>query len=382
MMTPLLLVAALSLGTAKNVAAPAGPGDDCLKCHGDLAVKKVVHPPVKNGMCLACHTPTSGAEHKFVEAKDGAQQCRQCHAWRNMEKVKHGPVDHGLCLFCHDPHQSDHHKRLRKPIFETCTQCHPSKRVQNNTVLTRHGALDPNRNPLVCVACHDPHTSPYPKRLKADPPMQVCFKCHKEAVEDYDGKKLLNVGEWVEGRPETWMRHGPVREGQCQMCHNPHGTDNLRMLKGAFPREFYESVENPGQPQDDFQLCFGCHDKRLMQDKMLTVPGVSNKDYSAEIQWTERPEGKRLVREGITGFRNKDENLHFRHVNRVDKGRTCRACHDFHASVNPKHIREGTKFGNWEFKLNYQKTETGGQCWPGCHVTRKYDRSIKMENPR
>ncbi len=39
--------------TALSVRAPAGPGGDCLSCHAQYAAKKVVHPPVKNGLCSA-----------------------------------------------------------------------------------------------------------------------------------------------------------------------------------------------------------------------------------------------------------------------------------------------------------------------------------------
>ena len=124
------------------------------------------------------------------------------------------------------------------------------------------------------------------------------------------------------------------------------------------------------------------HERIFLDTQKIAERGVSNKDYKKEIDWGTRPEGERLLRAGVTGFRNGEENLHFKHVNKIDKGRTCRACHDFHASPNPKHIKTQTKFGNWEFKLNYQKTETGGSCWPGCHVQRKYDRAVKQENPR
>ena len=84
----------------------------------------------------------------------------------------------------------------------------------------------------------------------------------------------------------------------------------------------------------------------------------------------ESNEGKRLVRAGITGFRNGDENIHFRHVNKVDKGRTCRACHEVHASKRPAHIREAVPFGSggWLLDINFEQTEDGGSCAPGCHT--------------
>jgi predicted CXXCH cytochrome family protein len=64
------------------------------------------------------------------------------------------------------------------------------------------------------------------------------------------------------------------------------------------------------------------------------------------------------------------------HVNQR-KGRTCRACHEVHASKRPFHIRDALPFGDagWMLKINYKQTTDGGTCSPGCHETRTYDRS-------
>ena len=382
---PAALLAALVIAAAAAPASaavdparrPAGPGDDCLACHAGLVTgKKVVHPPVRNGLCLGCHDPASDTEHVFAWKAEGKSMCRQCHAARDMQKVLHNPVTEGLCLYCHDPHASDNHVRLRLTVFDTCTQCHPSKRIQNATSATRHGALDPARNPLVCVACHDPHQSDHEKRLKQWPPMNVCLTCHDKEVEAWDKRQLLDMKGWLDQHQDNELRHGPVREGMCNRCHEPHGTNEFRMLRGSFPPEFYW----PYKKGETYGLCFGCHDRRLLETQKVEAPPAAARQ--GKIDWAKLAEGDRLVRAGTTGFRNGEENLHFKHTNKPDKGRTCRDCHDFHASPNPKHVRTSTKFGNWEFKLNYQKTETGGSCWPGCHVTRRYDRVIKQENPR
>jgi predicted CXXCH cytochrome family protein len=381
----LALAAASAAGAAEERRLrPRGPGDDCLACHHALVSgKKVVHPPVARGLCVACHAPLSETEHLFGWQAEGKAMCRQCHAPRDLEKVRHNPVEQGLCLYCHDPHASNHHVRLRLPIFETCTQCHPSKRIQDATSATRHGALDPKLNPLVCVACHDPHQSDHEKRLKQWPPMNVCLTCHDKVVQGWD-RPLLDMKGWLDQFPDEALRHGPVREGMCNRCHEPHGTNEFRMLRGSFPPEFYW----PYKPGDTYGLCFGCHDRRLIEVQKIDAPAAAARQglidwgkVEAPAAFEPRP-GERLVRAGTTGFRNGDENLHFKHTNKPDKGRTCRDCHDFHASPNPKHVRTSTRFGSWEFKLNYVKTETGARCWPGCHVERRYDRILKQENPR
>jgi predicted CXXCH cytochrome family protein len=151
--------------------------------------------------------------------------------------------------------------------------------------------------------------------------------------------------KWLE---ENTDHHGPIKQKDCSGCHDPHGSENFRILRNPYPPTFYKpfAVEN-------YNLCFGCHEKSLVLD----------------------PETTRL-----TNFRNGGTNLHFTHVNKAVKGRTCRACHETHASNFPKHIREAVPFGAWELPVNFQKTETGGSCTPGCHKVKKYDRVKKEIN--
>jgi predicted CXXCH cytochrome family protein len=373
-----LLFALVACAAWARPSAPRGPGDECLSCHTEWAGKKVVHPPVKNGLCLGCHASASETEHTFSLRADGKALCAQCHSTRDTRKVLHAPVTEGLCLNCHDPHGSDFHARLRKNVFDTCTSCHPSKRMQNDAATTRHGALDEAQNPRVCVACHDAHQSDYERRLVAWPPMNVCFQCHDKEQKTPAGDALMDMKSWVGKHERVELRHGPVREGRCPDCHEPHGTSDWRILKGAYPGTPYA----PLQGAETYGICFRCHDSRLVLAQTLNEKAVSNADPSKDLSPTKLPQGERLVRAGLTGFRNGNENLHFRHVNKFDKGRPCRMCHDVHASENPKHIRTSTPFGGWEFKLNYKKTTTGGSCWPGCHVERSYDRDQRKENPR
>ena len=78
----------------------------------------------------------------------------------------------------------------------------------------------------------------------------------------------------------------------------------------------------------------------------------------------------------LTDFRNGDRNLHHVHVNRERKGRTCRACHETHASSRDKHIRDSVPFGEggWELPIGFERRANGGSCAPGCHTPYAYDR--------
>jgi predicted CXXCH cytochrome family protein len=139
--------------------------------------------------------------------------------------------------------------------------------------------------------------------------------------------------------------HGPVRDDGCSGCHAAHGGKNFRLLAEAYPPKFYAPF-NP----DNYTLCFTCHEASLVTEQNTRT---------------------------LTEFRDGDRNLHYLHVNKADRGRTCRACHDVHASPNPRHIRDSVPYGQWDMPVNFQKSETGGSCAPGCHAKAAYDNQKK-----
>jgi len=134
-----------------------------------------------------------------------------------------------------------------------------------------------------------------------------------------------------------------VKAKDCTACHRPHGSANFRLLVAAYPPTFYSPYD-----RENYALCFRCHNERVFSEPETTT---------------------------LTGFRKGSKNLHFVHVNKPDKGRTCRACHEVHASQQANHVREGVPFGpkGWILKLNYTRTPTGGSCAKTCHATRSYD---------
>ena len=242
------------------------------------------------------------------------------------------------CWNCHSPHGTPYEFQLLDEVPKLCFRCHKDKAKQIENAKTPHGAVTTGK---LCLNCHDPHVAQFPKQLlKA--PMDLCLSCHDKTVKT-PTKPVRNMKQWLEGHKD---HHGPIREKDCTACHDPHGTDNLRILKRAFPPEFYAPFD-----QKNYALCFGCHSPKLALDPKTTT---------------------------LTGFRNGNKNLHFVHVNRK-KGRTCRACHQVHASNHPKHIRASVPFGSWELPINYEKVEDGGKCAPGCHVPREYHREVQQK---
>jgi predicted CXXCH cytochrome family protein len=178
----------------------------------------------------------------------------------------------------------------------------------------------------------------------------VCLNCH--ATDNLGKPPLKNIGKQLAEKnaekgkkqePGARYLHGPLREGRCGGCHDPHGSGNFRLLTGPYPADFYAPYRKGA-----FDFCLQCHEKYLLDFSQTTL---------------------------YTKFRNGDRNLHVVHVADKRKGRTCRACHEPHVSDSPKLIAEkGIGFGDWMIPLGFQATATGGRCAPGCHQPFSYDR--------
>jgi predicted CXXCH cytochrome family protein len=414
----LSLAGILLLAVAPELAAEE-VGCVTSKCHQTMGTKQFVHGPVGVGECAVCHRTVNEKDHTFQLALDGEELCFACHETsRDMMLLEHAhtPVANGRCVGCHDPHQSDFRFTLKARADDLCLTCHETAEFSRPFM---HGPVEAGE----CNACHDPHASPHPKQLVAAPE-GLCFLCHEEQAGVRDKRHVhgpvteactkchdphSNAAEFMlpedppglcfschtsfvnpqsavtqhppvaEGRcnschdphasdhpklspvPLTDMcgrchqetdqyiaaqafRHGPVKQGDCSACHNPHGSDHHRMLHKYFPSEFYT-----GYREENYALCFECHNRQIAVNKTT---------------------------ETLTDFRDGDRNLHYVHVNKDDKGRSCRACHQVHASSQEKHIRTSVPYGtiNWELPVIFTKTEHGGSCQVGCHAPKEYSR--------
>ena len=319
----------------------------CSQCHKDvIGDKKVVHGPVAAGACEACHKPHTAQYPKLLIA-EGRQLCLTCHKEMSeqMKKVQvvHRPVADGECSQCHDPHASDFPKQIKAAPLQLCTSCHEHEKIKTQATESahKHSVVTDKQ---ACLNCHTPHGGSVARLMKAAP-LKVCLTCHDKPVKVADGRAVASVAEVLDPNE---MKHGPIRDGNCSGCHNVHGSDVSRLLAKPYPESFYQPFAVA-----KYDLCFLCHDQQLVLMEQT---------------------------KGLTNFRNGERNLHFVHVNKVDKGRTCRACHETHASRQSFHIRDSVPYGNWNLPINYAKSETGGSCAPGCHKPLAYDRE-KPQTP-
>lgn len=393
----------VSLGECRSCHEPLDPNehtwqflrqgrDLCEYCHLDQVTKKIVHEPLKTGDCMQCHDPHSSDNKFLITTKTIADLCATCHQTTEGLAFLHGPVAVGECTICHKSHSSDHDKLLVQEHSQLCFSCHVVTQnelkkyefvhepARNDCIGCHnpHGGSDPklikNLAPFVCytchkdvqkiaensahqhsvvyeiggcMQCHTPHASSVQFLLKQNP-MSLCTTCHDKAIKVSEEETLPSFTEEIKDKRYL---HGPVADNDCSGCHVAHGSEYFRLLIKAYPEQFYVPFS-----KENYALCFSCHPETVVLTKETS---------------------------DLTDFRNGTLNLHFVHVNKPERGRTCRSCHATHASNLPKHIRTSVPYGVWELPIQFEKTQTGGKCAPGCHLPYAYDRQspVKYEEP-
>jgi len=363
-------------------------GDLCEYCHLEQTTKKNIHEPLKTGDCMQCHDPHSSDNKFLITEKTIASLCDNCHNITEGFQFLHGPTAVGECTVCHESHSSDHKGLLVSEHAQLCYSCHV---ITQNELKKFEFIHEPVKND--CVGCHNPHGASNSKMIKNFAPY-LCYTCHKDiqnvaensmyqhsVVADIDGcmychtphastvkfllkNDAMSLCMTCHDKPQQISKdevlpaftkelegkkflHGPVAQSDCSGCHITHGSKYFKLLAKKHPPIFYAPFS-----EENYELCFSCHAKTLV----LTAKT-----------------------EDLTDFRNGDLNLHFLHVNKERRGRTCRACHQTHASNLPKHIRESVPYGMWELPVGFTKTETGGGCISGCHLPKDYDRKKPVD---
>ena len=314
-------------------------GQLCRSCH-DIPVKKFAHSPFAEQQCTVCHFPHQSNTKALLRGGEGPQHCLSCHTGIDerlqLVTLKHEPATK-QCTTCHNAHTSDNPRMLEQPVRENCLSCHEKTAEQIQVASVKHEALDDERS---CVNCHDPHGSSV-RKLLAGRENDLCLNCHNQRIEAKSGRVVPDMTA-VLNKPYL---HGPVESGDCSGCHNTHGSTNLNLLREPFPDRFYATfnIENYG-------LCFDCH--------------------TADLVRYERTDS-------LTNFRDGDLNLHYLHVHRDEKGRTCKACHAIHGSDHPLHIADAVPFegSDWPLPIRFVRSLSGGSCSPGCHEPMQYNRN-------
>jgi predicted CXXCH cytochrome family protein len=301
-------------------------------------LKKFAHEPFVRGQCTVCHQPHEADNRMLLRGGEGARHCFTCHDGLKNAMLAatyvHKPVTQD-CNTCHEPHSTDHPRQLRTSIEQNCYSCHEQIRKHVETSTVHHAAVTTANT---CANCHNPHASQH-KDLLRQRMDQTCLSCHDKPLVAADGHTIPNMKPVIAG---SRFLHGPIRSGDCSGCHDPHGARFPNLLDAAFPKTFYARFD-----LGRYQLCFNCHDSAMVLQPRTT---------------------------SLTNFRDGDVNLHYVHVNRDDKGRSCKTCHAVHGSNLPNHMASQVPFegSSWAMPIEFEKRPEGGACSPGCHVPRTY----------
>jgi DmsE family decaheme c-type cytochrome len=165
----------------------------------------------------------------------GEETCLTCH--EDQKKGYHGspharaanprtPAAKQGCESCHGPGQAHvdgggDKSKIKNPATMTlrdanaaCQSCH-NRSGHDNFAGGKHDA----RN-VGCVTCHSVHAPKSEKaQLKTASVSETCVQCHRKEVSKVHKSSHMPVGE----------KNGNKME--CTTCHNPHGTQNVKMLK-------------------------------------------------------------------------------------------------------------------------------------------------------
>jgi predicted CXXCH cytochrome family protein len=287
--------------------------------------------------CSTCHKNKDPKNPGPLLSTNINASCIECHEDFKKTvtlKFKHKPME-TRCTLCHSPHDSMKVKLLVNEPDALCLTCHePIKNAANSKC--KHDPLTTDKK---CLTCHNPHASAN-EHLLAKPAFELCMDCHgKDGVTNHAGKVLVNMKTLLSTSPE---QHGPVASKECTACHLPHGSEEHSLVNDQYPSTFYSPYD-----AKVYALCFQCHEEAAFATPTTTT---------------------------ATQFRNGDKNLHFVHVNKAERGRSCRACHEIHASTHKHQIRDAVPYGksNWVLKLNFNQRADGGSCAGTCHATRSY----------
>lgn len=315
----------------------------CASCH-EVPLKRFAHDPFAQGRCSDCHEAHQSKNKMLLKGGEGPQQCYRCHTalettMKTASQV-HKPASED-CVTCHNPHSSDYQRELKSPLAQTCLACHKDVGKKADGATVKHTAMTSDHQ---CANCHTSHASNHGALLKGRMDA-VCLECHDKAVKTTEGRVVADMKPVLK---ESKFLHGPVQAGDCSACHEAHGSSHTELLSKPFPKSFYAPFR-----VEDYALCFSCHQKDMV--------------LNAKTQ-------------SLTNFRDGDRNLHFVHVNREDKGRSCRTCHAVHGSNLPRHMASSVPFegSNWAMPIRYEATAEGGRCAPGCHESFAYSRTKPM----
>ena len=233
-------VKATETATATTTPATGYVGEEtCLTCHED-------HKKGYQG------SPHARAQNpRTPAAKQGCESCHgpgQAHVDGGGDKTK---IKNQATMPLRDANAA-------------CQSCH-NRSTHDNFAGSKHDA----RN-VGCVTCHSVHAPKSEKgQLKTETQQETCVQCHRREVNKVHKSSHMPVGDKSGNKME------------CTSCHNPHGSQNVKMLKeGTSITEACASCH--AEKRGPFlwehavgrESCVTCHDAHGSNNERMLVAKV------------------------------------------------------------------------------------------------------------
>ncbi len=259
----------------------------------------------------------SGVVLQTHVSEDGRQPCTDCHekAVQAFQRTAHGHVLGGkddalVCGSCHEGNLAEHSNdtstlviaKIKKSapieINAKCLSCHSKADDRAHTSLSEHTIAG-----VSCISCHNMHPAEDDQVKMAargiaasirGKSTDLCIGCHQSKAVEF-----------------SQTTHHRLKEGimECTTCHNPHGSDEGKLLRadrkevcvqchqdkrGPFAFEHGGVLNEKGcvtchephgggaihmlKARDPKTLCMSCHAKEA-----IGMHGVSGMQYNGSV---------------------------------------------------------------------------------------------------
>lgn len=230
-----------------------------------------------------------------------------------------------------------------------------------------------------------------PKFLHGPVAADQCSICHVQGVNDNPPKKhnlsyykegkalCLECHEEIDAFMEGKTKHGPIEDGECIVCHNPHSAENKFLL-----------IED-----EMSDLCFACHENNMTNQKYVHGPVaggdciVCHDPHASKNDFMLVTDRLELC---LSCHEENRENFKRKHVHEPFK-ESCENCHTPHGSQFSFHLKNEptTLCGEChkEFvqkinEFNFQHTAISKNGCLGCHLphSSNYSKGLKDDKQR
>ena len=276
-------------------ALPTMSENGCLSCHDPHAALhpvRLLRRDPEESVCLVCHTGN-------VARLDVDAQLQQISA-HPVEETSgvHDPSEdplasdrHVTCADCHNPHA----------VISTPAQppgLPGSQRYTRGLDLSGGTLAEARFAYEVCFRCHGVDEAPSPRVVRVDPVSNV-------RLETQPGNASYHPLTAIGSNPlvKTLIPPlGPASLIYCHDCHNtdesgspgpstalgPHGSMVEPILAGSYPL-----VDFVPESPATYSLCYGCHDRALLFDRVRFSHRKHVQEHNASCATCHDPHGSR-----------------------------------------------------------------------------------------